>query len=210
MFLSNFQDALYAIPSFLIAISIHEFAHGKAAHLLGDPTAKSVGRLTLNPFKHIDPLGLLMIALFGFGWAKPVPVNPLFLRGNRRKAMLLVAAAGPAANFALALLAGLGLATFDLLGWGGLAWFFFYLLLLNVYLGLFNLLPVPPLDGSKILFNALPPRHLGLMYELERYSYFILVLMLVTGIHRLFLVPTAGFFIGVITDFSAAVVSLFF
>ncbi|NLO87127.1 MAG: site-2 protease family protein, partial [Firmicutes bacterium] len=120
MFLSNFQDALYAIPSFLIAISIHEFAHGKAAHLLGDPTAKSVGRLTLNPFKHIDPLGLLMIALFGFGWAKPVPVNPLFLRGNRRKAMLLVAAAGPAANFALALLAGLGLATFDLLGWGGL------------------------------------------------------------------------------------------
>lgn len=128
--------------------------------------------------------------------------------------MLLVAAAGPAANFALALLAGFGAMISSLLG--GLAvaqhgvWFFLYLLQYNVFLGLFNLLPVPPLDGSKILSNALPSRHLGVLYELERYSYFILVLMLVTGIHGYFLVPAAEFLIGIILKVSESVVSLFF
>lgn len=197
--LSSFlREAIYWIPALIIAMSFHEYAHGKVASMLGDPTPEQHGRLTLNPIKHVDPVGLLMLIVVRFGWAKPVPVNPLYFRGDRRRGMLKVSVAGPATNFILALVAGIGSALCILLLYRGmefaihLALFFEYLLMYNVYLGVFNLLPVPPLDGSKILFSILPPKYSQVMYTLEQYGFLILMLILVTGLHQYFLTPIAG------------------
>lgn len=197
--LSNlFKDAIYWIPALIIAMSFHEYAHGKVASMLGDPTPEQHGRLTLNPIKHVDPVGLLMLVVVRFGWAKPVPVNPLYFRGDRRRGMLMVAVAGPATNFILALVAGIGYTIFFSLGFfRGMEYavhlwrFFNYLLMYNIFLGVFNLLPVPPLDGSKILFSILPPKYSQVMYTLEQYGFLILMLLFLTGLHRYFLIPIA-------------------
>lgn len=219
MNLSNFlNEAIYWVPALIIALSFHEYAHGKMADYLGDPTPRQHGRLTLNPIKHIDPVGLLMLMIVRFGWAKPVPVNPFYFRGDRRRGMILVAAAGPGTNFFLATLAGLGFyITFALsLTTPALSpvvtylhQFFSWLLLYNVFLGVFNLLPVPPLDGSKILFNILPPRYSRIQFELERYGFLILMLMLITGAHRLFLEPVAYAIINWILSLTSQVLRLF-
>jgi Zn-dependent protease len=174
--------ALVLIPALVIAIVFHEVAHGYMAKLLGDPTASERGRLTLNPLAHVDPIGTLVVpgalALLGapvFGWAKPVPVNKWRLR-NPRFGMMAVAAAGPGSNFVLALAGavvlgltmpsglafgdGIGVgASFLIDGAGAVAWFstgLFYFLLVNIFLGLFNLLPIPPFDGSHIVGGLLP------------------------------------------------------
>lgn len=144
--------AVALIPAF----AVHEFAHAWVAYQLGDPTAKNQGRLTLNPLKHLDPLGTLMVLVAGFGWAKPVPVNPYYLRGGRGS-MALVAAAGPAANLLMATLVALlwrliGLAGGRLLG--ELLLIFIYL---NIALLFFNLIPLSPLDGFKVAVGWLPP-----------------------------------------------------
>lgn len=176
--------ALVLIPALVIAIVFHEVAHGYAAKLLGDPTASDRGRLTLNPIKHVDPVGTLLVpgalALLGgpvFGWAKPVPVNKYRLN-NPRFGMMAVAAAGPGSNFVLAALGAvlLGLAMPSGIGMGGgtetgasllvnrlgdtqwLATGLFYFILINLFLGLFNLLPIPPFDGSHIVGGLLPAR----------------------------------------------------
>ncbi|ODS99770.1 MAG: peptidase M48 [Erythrobacter sp. SCN 62-14] len=176
--------ALVLIPALVFAIVFHEVAHGYAAKLLGDPTASERGRLTLNPIAHVDPVGTLVVpgalALLGapvFGWAKPVPVNKWRL-DNPRFGMMAVAAAGPGSNFVLALVgavilgltmpAGLGFgdgtatgASFLVDGTGEVAWLstgLFYFLLVNIFLGLFNLLPIPPFDGSHIVGGLLPER----------------------------------------------------
>ncbi len=176
--------ALVLIPALVFAIVFHEVAHGYAAKLLGDPTASERGRLTLNPIAHVDPVGTLVVpgalALLGapvFGWAKPVPVNKWRL-DNPRFGMMAVAAAGPGSNFVLALLGAvvLGLtmppglafgdgigpaASFLVDGAGEVAWLatgLFYFLLVNIFLGLFNLLPIPPFDGSHIVGGLLPDR----------------------------------------------------
>ena len=159
------------VPCLVIAIVCHEVAHGYAAQLLGDPTASRQGRLTLNPLRHVDPVGTLLVpgalALAGgpvFGWAKPVPVNKYRLR-NPRLGMMAVAAAGPGINFVLALLGAVALgAAMAALGPGvmedgnalGTALSLF--LLINIFLGLFNLLPIPPFDGSHIVGGLLPQR----------------------------------------------------
>ncbi|MDR7567247.1 MAG: site-2 protease family protein, partial [Armatimonadota bacterium] len=134
----------------LVAVTVHEYAHAYTAVRLGDPTPKRLGRLTLNPLAHLDPWGTLLLLLAGFGWAKPVPVNPAYFADPRR-GMLMVAAAGPLAN--LALLGALGAlaraGTVPELGWLGELWL--RLLYVNAVLAVFNLLPVPPLDGSRIL-----------------------------------------------------------
>lgn len=160
------QLALILLPCLIIAIVFHEVAHGWAALALGDPTAKEQRRLTLNPIRHVDPVGTVIVpgflAMVGapvFGWAKPVPVNAARLN-NPRAGMMAVAAAGPATNFLLALIgtAALGLAS----GFGeSSTWLtqgLFTFILINLFIGLFNLLPIPPFDGSHIVEGALPRR----------------------------------------------------
>ncbi len=139
----------------LFAITIHEYAHGKAALSLGDPTAKRMGRLSYNPIVHIDPLGALCLFLFNFGWARPVPINPAYFK-EPRKDIALTSLSGPVANLSAAFVTGLFIRNF-MLPWQIYQEFLLYMLLMNLGLGLFNLIPIPPLDGSHILENILPP-----------------------------------------------------
>ena len=142
------------IPVLLFAITIHEYAHGRAALFFGDPTAKRLGRLSLNPLPHIDPFGAICLFLFNFGWAKPVPINPMNFR-DIKKGIIVTSLCGPFANLSIAFLAGLLIRDFLFpleVYLQALVW----LLFLNIGLGLFNLLPIPPLDGSHILENLLP------------------------------------------------------
>lgn len=177
----SLQDILLLLPAILIGLTVHEYSHGLAADRLGDHTARYQGRLTLNPLAHIDPVGFLMLILFKFGWAKPGPVNPYNLRGDPARGMLLVALAGPASNLVLAflsaLLLGLGLTGFNV--------YFHYIVLyslqINVVLAIFNLIPVPPLDGSKILAGLLPG-HSRFIYSMETYGMIILLLLMFTGV----------------------------
>lgn len=171
----NIEGLLYSIPAFLIAITVHEFMHGKVAEILGDSTAREQGRLSLNPIKHLDLMGtLVLIITQRIGWAKPVPVNPYHFR-DPIKHMALVGLAGPMANFATAfVLARLFyLPLPDIFG----------LLLavtvqLNVILGIFNLLPIPPLDGSKIIPYFLPKTMQQPWYRFEQYGFIILLLLI--------------------------------
>ena len=173
-------EMLLMVPAIVLGLTIHEFAHGWTAYRLGDSTARYQGRLTLNPAAHIDVIGLVMLFIAGFGWARPVPVNPVNLRGNLRRSMMLVSLAGPAANLVLAVAGavalGLGIWHFPL----GRE-IFVAIIRINVVLAVFNLLPVPPLDGSKILAGLLPGRQEWL-YALENYGVIILLVLLFTGV----------------------------
>jgi len=167
----NLESMLYRIPALLFAVTVHEFMHGKIAHLYGDSTAKDQGRLSLNPLKHLDPLGTLMIIVAGFGWAKPVPVNPNRFQ-DPRKQMMLVGLAGPLANFTAAfLLARL----FYLPMPEVLSTLLGVTIWINVMLGIFNLLPIPPLDGSKIIPYFLPESMQDAWYSFEQYGFIILL-----------------------------------
>lgn len=158
----------------LPSVTFHELAHGLAADRLGDPTARHAGRLTLNPIPHIDPIGALMFFLFKFGWAKPVPVNPGNFREPLRH-MALTAAAGPLANVALAFLCAQGL---KLANHGSLLHeFLLTMVWINCALAVLNLLPLPPLDGSRILPAFLNPRQAIKFYEFERYGFVLLILI---------------------------------
>ncbi len=197
--------AIFLVP-LLLGVTCHEVAHGFVAYLHGDDTAKSAGRLTLNPIKHLDPMGsfvFLITAIFSpfvLGWAKPVPVNPYRFK-NPRKAMMLVSAAGPATNFVLAVFFALLLRLiFPMLESSPESPAVMYLLYplalichagvtVNIILGLFNLLPIPPMDGSKIVAGVLPPS-LALPYmQLERFGLLIILVLLGTGILGRILVP---------------------
>lgn len=185
-----FMQIIYFIIIWCITLTIHECAHGYVAYRMGDPTAGNMGRLTLNPVKHIDPIGLLMILIIGFGWAKPVPVNPRYFR-NPQKGMAISAAAGPVSNLLMAIL---GVIIYRIIIVviikGGLfdssfaynAYNFFGLFaMLNVWFAVFNLIPVPPLDGSRIVTYFLPPK-LGYYYNyVERYGFLILIILLNLG-----------------------------
>ncbi|NLN15048.1 MAG: site-2 protease family protein [Tissierellia bacterium] len=170
------MNTLYKLPGLLLAIVIHELAHGYSAYLLGDNTAKNQGRLSLNPLKHIDPVGFLSLLIFKFGWAKPVPINPFYFK-NRKGGTLIVSLAGPLANFILAFIISLIL-KFNLVKSYIVAQILLIALLYNIGLGVFNLLPFPPLDGSKIVASLLPRKLEYYFYKYERYFYIILVLLI--------------------------------
>ena len=153
---------LIQVAAVLLCLTVHETCHGLAALALGDPTAKRMHRLSFNPLHHIDWLGLLAMFLCGFGWAKPVPVDMRYFK-NPKAGMALTALAGPASNFLLALLAMGGMRLVSALAPvnGVVIWFFYFLMnlaILSIGLGLFNLIPIPPLDGSKVLFSLLPEK----------------------------------------------------
>lgn len=185
--MSSLTEVILIVPVVLIAVTFHEFAHGYTAYLLGDPTPKNQGRLTLNPIPHIDPLGALMLVIAHFGWAKPVEINPYYFKGNRQKGLLLVSLAGPLSNIFLAII---GLVFLEFLPQRGYFSLFSYLfVLININLAAFNLLPIPPLDGSKILAGLVPPTKLSFLYSLEQYGPLIMILFLVTGFFRVVLNP---------------------
>lgn len=194
---------LISLPGILLGLVLHEYAHGRMADWLGDPTAKEQGRLTLNPLPHIDWLGFLMIALFRFGWAKPVQVNPYrFNKVGIKKGMMLVSLAGPVMNL---LLAAMGAAAFhalsgyqdsDWVGW--LQLIILWLVYINLILAVFNLIPVPPLDGSKILAGILPDSGARFIYSLEPYGFVILLLLIMTNITGQILLPVVQLLSGIL------------
>ena len=174
-------ELLIVLAASLLCITVHESCHGLAAYWLGDDTAKRAGRVSLNPFRHIDILGLLMMALFHFGWAKPVPVDMRRFR-NRRAGMALTALAGPVSNVLLAFLALLCLALCTRLPqtevMDYVRYFFQYIAILSAGLAVFNIFPIPPLDGSKVLFSLLPDRAYAWLMRYERYGMILLMVLL--------------------------------
>lgn len=174
--MSFVERLMVSAPAILFALTVHEYAHGWVAERLGDPTARQAGRLTFNPLAHLDPIGTLMLFLVHFGWAKPVPVDPYNLR-NPKRDMMWIALAGPVANILLAALCGQVLKglfgvgmTFEVL-----IRMLYYGVLINLFLAVFNLLPIPPLDGSKILMGLLPPEQAFQFAQLERSGPLILI-----------------------------------
>ena len=178
--------ALFFLPIFLIAITVHELAHAYTAYKLGDPTAAAMGRLTLNPIKHLDPFGFVMLLIVGFGWAKPVMINPRNFR-NEKAGMAISALAGPVSNIIMAfiglifwnLIIVLAIRTenFDSVIIASSLTFFYLFAQLNVWFAVFNLIPIPPLDGSRLVSYFLPP-NLHYYYNfVERYGFIILILL---------------------------------
>jgi Zn-dependent protease len=179
---------IIAVP-LLYSIIFHELAHGWVAYRMGDPTAKMLGRLSLNPLKHLDPMGTMMLFLFGFGWAKPVPVNFNQLR-DKRKGMILVSAAGIITNMILAFCA---LFLYRLLSpspSGIAGQLLYYFARINIILAAFNLIPLPPLDGSKILMGFASSSVRNFLSRFERYGLFIIIGLLYLGV----LEPVIRFF----------------
>lgn len=168
---------ILALPLILPSIIIHEFCHGKMAEILGDPTAKASGRLSLNPIYHIDWLGLLMLVVVGIGWAKPVPINPFYFR-NFKKGMMLVGLAGPLSNLTIAWILGTVFFKIFHLAPGFLATIIAIAIQLNLVLAIFNLIPIPPLDGSRILMGILPDDYLSYLMQLEQMGFLILLFLL--------------------------------
>ena len=176
-------DMIFRIPALLIALTVHEYAHARAAVTLGDPTPRLMGRLTLNPVAHLDPIGLIMLWLFKFGWAKPVPINPSYFK-NYRQGTLMVSLAGPVSNMLLALLTAFLIvisAKMELLSGNwikvlGMTYSY------NIILAIFNLLPIPPLDGSKVLASILPGQQERIFEQLEPYGPFILMGLVYIGV----------------------------
>jgi Zn-dependent protease len=180
------MEFLFLIVILLFSIIIHEVSHGTIAYYLGDPTAKEEGRLSLNPLKHLDPIGSILLPLFLmilggrviFGWAKPVPINPYNLR-DQKYGSAKIAIAGPLVNLALALIFGLILRFFPIIKFTpGILLMFQYIVWINLLLAIFNLLPLPPLDGSHILFALLPPKYEKIKIFLNQFGLFILLFII--------------------------------
>jgi Zn-dependent protease len=182
------NEMLLSIPVFLLAITIHEYAHGRVALRKGDSTALEAGRLSLSPLAHIDPVGtiifpllLILSGLPAFGWAKPVPIN--FNRlDNPKKDLLWVGLAGPASNIIFAMGIAMILRFLPGLADGVPGQLIFRIVIINLLLGIFNLIPIPPLDGSRILTSLLPLRQAIVYMQIERYGFLILLVLLWTGI----------------------------
>ena len=186
--MNQIQEAFIMAPPILFALSFHEFSHGYVAWRYGDPTAKNLGRLTLNPLVHLDPVGTLMLFLVHFGWAKPVPVDYRNLR-NPRQDMLWIALAGPVSNIFLALITGIiiriigseNMAIYSINPISILKIMLIYSLKINLALAVFNLIPIPPLDGGRILRGLLPHRYDPMLDQIERVGPMALMGLIVIG-----------------------------
>ena len=189
---------LYFLPALLISLSIHEFAHSFIAYKLGDKSQKALGRMTLNPLAHIDLWGFVCIALFGFGWGKPVIVDDRNFK-NRSRDNMLVALAGPMSNILLSIVFTIILKILMVIGVVDLAVsttsgnvltnMLVLSIQFNVIFGIFNMLPIPPFDGSKVLFYFLPGKYKEIMYILERYSFIIILILVFTNISSYIISP---------------------
>ena len=194
-------DMFIWLPAILIALTFHEYAHALVADRLGDSTPYYQGRLTLNPLPHIDWIGFIMLLIFRFGWAKPVQVNPYnFKNTGVKRGMMLVSIAGPAMNILLALIGMLllrALAPFDFNeNIHMLVKLIYPLVYINLILAVFNLIPLPPLDGSKILAGLLPDSGAQMIYSLERYGPIFLLILIFTGGVGKILLPIVNFLYG--------------
>lgn len=192
------------IPPLLLALTLHEYAHGYVAYRLGDPTAKNAGRLTLNPLSHLDPIGTLAFIFIKIGWAKPVPVNPVYFQ-NPRKDMLWVALAGPASNLLLAIVSAFLLrfiaAVAGMLPYSQMleaivvpfSWMLVASVWINLVLCVFNFLPIPPLDGSRILTGLLPAKVAHTYASYERYGFVLVLILAFTGVLSMIISPIIRF-----------------
>jgi Zn-dependent protease len=193
------QQFIILAPPFLFALTIHEFSHGYIARYLGYPTAENQGRLTLNPLKHIDPMGVICFFLIKIGWAKPIPVDPRYFK-NPQRDMLWVSLAGPASNLFLAIASAV-LIKFVMLFANVLPSFILFPLVqmigasiwINIMLAIFNLVPIPPLDGSKILMGLLPPKQARAFAKLEPYGFIILLILFYSGLLPKIIFPIITF-----------------
>lgn len=191
----NLQDIIIRTIAVLVAIIPHEMAHGYAAYLCGDETAKNDGRLSLNPLHHLDPIGTICLIFFKFGWAKPVMINPNNFR-DRKKGTFFVSIAGVLTNFISAIISviimkHIRLNDFVFELFMNIFWF-------NIVLGVFNLIPIPPLDGSKLLFSFLPPKYEYYLIKYEKYGYILLLLLIMTDNLDKILIPMVNFMINLI------------
>ena len=192
------QQLAIQLPPLLFALTVHELAHGWVAFRLGDPTAKMAGRLTMNPLKHLDPLGVLAFVIMKIGWAKPVPVDPRYFR-NPQKDMLLVALAGPGANVLLALASALlarvlvSMPVLPLFVLQPLVGMLVASVWINIMLAVFNIIPIPPLDGSKVLMGVLPPEAARSFARIEPFGFFILLGLFYTGVIGGLILPIIRF-----------------
>ena len=215
----NIIGFLYAIPGVLFALSVHEFSHGYVAYKLGDPTAKNYGRLTLNPIKHLDIFGAIAMLIVGVGWAKPVPVNTRYFKKYKRDTAL-VAIAGPLSNV---LSAFVGTLLYYLIIkfimtlkpdvflsplWSGISEIIVSFIFVNVGLAVFNLIPIPPLDGSRIVDSFLPQKLLVLYHKYERYISLILLLVVVSGFVSPYLQMAINFIVGHIENIVRLIVRI--
>lgn len=207
---SGLISFLYTLPALLFCLAVHEFAHAYTAYKLGDNSQKIMGRLTLNPLSHIDISGFICIALFGFGWGKPVIVDDRNFK-NKAGGSALVAFAGPCSNIIMAAIFTIILKVLIVTGVvssainssvGSIIMNIFILTIqFNVVFGIFNLIPIPPFDGSRILYFFLPSKARKIMLDIERYSFIIIILILVTNIGTYLVSPIINFVLGLITKF---------
>lgn len=201
---------LYTLPALLFCLSVHEFAHAYTAYKLGDRTQKAMGRLTLNPFSHIDIAGFICIALFGFGWGKPVMIDDRNFK-NKAAGNALTAFAGPCSNIIMAILftiilkilliTGVILPTINSVVGSIILNMLILTIQFNVVFAIFNLIPIPPFDGSRILYFFLPAKGREYMYKIEQYSFIIVLVILVTGIGSKLVSPIVNFVLGLLSNF---------
>ena len=195
MFDFDIMHIIAGLPGLLIAMVVHEYAHAQVAVWLGDFTPRLMGRLTLNPKAHVDPIGMLMLFLVHFGWAKPVQINPRNFK-NPKRDDILVSLAGSMANFVTAFLALVALLVYWRVGGdmtAGVSMVFQMIIEFNIGFGIFNLIPLPPLDGSHVLMQLLPRDMAYKLAELERYSFLILIVLLMTPVLSMILIPCRAF-----------------